>query len=137
MCFLKSNPRVVTPKIFAPVRSYTIVIAVILLETVKGSTEWLQRQLVRLKQKVCKNLNQSYSSFTLSQINHFRYEGQMSMTLLQSQELYSSPKESLSQKELNGDMTETLSSTRGPGEKHNSQMFFKNTSINHSTKIAA
>lgn len=40
MCFLKSNPRVVTSKVFAPVRSYKIVIVVILLETVKGSTAW-------------------------------------------------------------------------------------------------
>lgn len=56
------------------------------------------------------------------------------MTLLQSYELYSSPEESRSQKELYGDMTEALSSTIVPGKKkkkNSSQMFFKNTSINH------
>lgn len=41
----------------------------------------------------------------------------MSMTLLQSYELYSSPEESRSQKELYGDMTEALSSTIVPGKK--------------------
>lgn len=46
----------------------------------------------------------------------------MSMTLLQSYELYSSPEESRSQKELYGDMTEALSSTIVPGKKKKKQL---------------
>lgn len=41
----------------------------------------------------------------------------MSMTLLQSSELHPSPRESHSQKELHGDMTEALPSTTVPGKK--------------------